>query len=47
MYEEEGNTKKAFELYKSSASQGESWAANRLGQMYRLGIGTKKNLKNM
>ena len=45
MYEEEGDYKKAFELFKSSASQGESWAANKIGQMYRTGVGTKMNLK--
>ena len=45
MYEEEGDFQKAILLYKSSASQGESWAANKLGEMYRIGIGTKKDLK--
>ena len=45
IYEDEGDFQKAILLYKSSSSQGESWAANRLGEMYRLGIGTKKDLK--
>lgn len=45
IYEDEGNYSKAIPLYKTSASQGESWAANKLGEIYRLGLGTKKDLK--
>ena len=45
MYEDEEDYTKAFSLFLSSASQGESWAANKVGEMYRKGIGTPKNLK--
>ncbi len=36
---------KAFEYYLKSANLDESWACNKIGEMYRLGIGTKIDLK--
>ena len=44
-YEDLKNYKKAFNEYLKSANLGESWAANKIGEMYRLGLGTEKNLK--
>lgn len=44
-YEELKNYKKAFNEYLKSANLGESWAANKIGEMYRLGLGIKKDLK--
>lgn len=44
-YEDIKNYKKAFNEYLKSANLGESWAANKIGEMYRLGLGTEKNLK--
>ena len=44
-YEELKNYKKAFNEYLKSANLGESWAANKIGEMYRLGLGTTKDLK--
>ena len=35
---------KAFEYYLKSANLDESWACNKIGEMYRLGIGTDINL---
>ena len=38
-YEEErGNLKEAYEYYLKSADLGESWACNKMGEAYRLGI---------
>lgn len=36
---------KAFDYYLKSANLNESWACNKIGEMYRLGIGTKKDPK--
>ena len=36
---------KAFYNYKISANLGDSWALNKVGEYYRLGIGTEKNYK--
>ena len=36
---------KAFEYYLRSANLEESWACNKIGEMYRLGIGTEIDLK--
>ena len=44
-YEDLKNYKKAFNSYLKSANFGESWAANKIGEMYRQGIGVKKDLK--
>lgn len=45
IYEDEKDYKKAYECYIISAEQGESWAANRIGDFYRKGISRRKNLK--
>ena len=45
IYEDEKDYKKAYECYIISADQGESWAANRVGDFYRKGIVKRKNLK--
>lgn len=45
IYEDEKDYKKAFEYYIVSAAQGESWAANRVGEFYRKGIARNKDLK--
>lgn len=44
MAETKGNLKEAFKLYKTSADLGESWACNKIGEMYRLGI-IEKNME--
>ena len=44
-YEDLKNYKKAFNNYLKSANFGESWAANKIGEMYRQGIGVKKDFK--
>ena len=36
--EEKGNLKEAYEYYLKSADLGESWACNKMGEAYRLGI---------
>lgn len=43
--ERKNNYKEAFYYYEKSANLNESWACNKLGELYRLGIGTQKNLK--
>lgn len=45
IYENKKLYKKAFEYYLKSANLDESWACNKIGEMYRLGIGTKIDLK--
>lgn len=45
IYENEKDYQKAFEYYIVSANQGESWAANKIGEFYRKGIGRNKDLK--
>lgn len=45
IYEKEKKYDKAFSYYFKSASLGESWACNKVGECYRLGIGTKRDLK--
>lgn len=45
IYEKEEEYKKAFELYKKAADLGQSWAANRVGEFYRLGKGINKDEK--
>lgn len=44
--EKEKKYEEAFSYYLKSADAGESWACNKVGECYRLGIGTKKNLRN-
>lgn len=44
--EKKQDYKIALQYYKLSAKQGESWAANHVGEYYRLGRGTKKDMKN-
>lgn len=44
IYEKEGNLQKAFECYKVAAESGESWAANKIAEFYRLGIYVEKDL---
>lgn len=39
--EKKGNVKESFDYYKKSADLGESWACNKVGEFYRLGIITK------
>lgn len=43
--ERKNNYKEAFYYYEKSANLNESWACNKLGELYRLGIGTEKNIK--
>jgi len=45
IYEKKGDLKKAFNCYLRSANLGESWASNKVGEFYRMGIVTKVNLK--
>lgn len=45
IYEQEKNIEKAFECYLKSASKEESWACNKLGEFYRLGIYVKKDME--
>lgn len=45
MYEDEKKYKDAYNCYIVSANLGESWAANKIGEFYRNGIGVKKDLK--
>lgn len=45
IYENDKDYTKAFEYYIHAANQGESWAANKIGDFYRKGTGTSKDLK--
>jgi TPR repeat protein len=45
IYEEDKSYDKAFQCYLSSANLGESWACNKVGEYYRLGISTDKDMK--
>ena len=45
IYENKKDYKKAFECYNFSASKGESWACNKVGEFYRLGIYVGKDYK--
>lgn len=38
LYEEQNDLTKAFEYYMKSAALGESWACNKVGEYYRLGL---------
>lgn len=44
IYEEKKEYQKAFQSYLKSANLEECWACNKIGEMYRLGIGCEKNL---
>lgn len=44
IYELKNNYKDAFNYYIKSANLEECWACNKIGEMYRLGIGIEKNL---
>ena len=44
IYENKKEYKKAFEYYLESANQEESWACNKVGEYYRLGLHIKKDL---
>ena len=44
IYEEQKNYQKAFEYYLKSANEEESWACNKVGEFYRLGIYVEKDL---
>lgn len=46
IFEQEKKYKEAFECFYTAAQHGESWAANKIGEYYRKGIGTKKSLEN-
>lgn len=43
IYEEKQDYQKAFKYFKTSADLGESWACNKVGEYYRLGIIEKNN----
>lgn len=43
IYENKKEYTKAFEYYLKSANLEECWACNKIGEMYRLGIGIEKN----
>lgn len=43
--ENKQNYKEAFYYYQKSADINESWACNKIGEYYRLGIGTNQDLK--
>jgi len=43
IYEDEKNYEKAFNYYIKSAEKEESWACNKLGEFYRLGLYVDKN----
>lgn len=43
--EENQNYENAFAHYLKSANLGESWACNKVGEFYRLGLGTEKDMK--
>lgn len=45
IYEKKKNYTKAFQYYLKSANLEESWACNKIAEMYRLGLGTNQNLK--
>ena len=45
IYEEKGNLQKAFEHYLKSATEEESWACNKIGEFYRLGLYVEKDLE--
>lgn len=45
IYEEDGNYKDAFNYYLMSAKEEESWACNKIGEYYRLGIYVNKDFK--
>lgn len=44
IYEDDKNFSKAYDYYIISAKSGESWAANKIGEFFRLGIVKEKNL---
>ena len=45
IFEKEKNDNKAFKYYLKSAELEESWACNKVGEFYRLGIHCQKDLK--
>lgn len=45
IYENDENYSLAFSYFKKSADLGESWASNKVGEYYRLGIFVKKDMK--
>jgi len=45
IYEKDKKYSEAFEKFLKAASLGESWACNKVGECYRLGIGTEKNIQ--
>lgn len=45
IYEEKKDYQKAFEYYLKSANQEESWACNKVGEYYRLGLHIEKDLR--
>lgn len=45
IYENKQEYEEAFNLYLKSASLEECWACNKIGEMYRLGLGTNKDYK--
>ena len=45
IYEKKKDYSKAFQYYLKSANLEECWACNKIGEMYRLGLGTTQNLK--
>lgn len=45
IYENDKDYQKAYNYYIVSAKLGESWAANKIGEFYRKGITTEKNMK--
>lgn len=45
IYENQNNYQKAFEYYLKSANEEESWACNKIGEYYRLGIYIEKNIQ--
>lgn len=44
IHERKKDYKKAFEYYLKSADLEECWACNKIGEMYRMGIGCEKNM---
>ena len=45
IYENEGKYKEALKLFECSALSGESWAANKVGEYYRIGKHVEKDLR--
>ena len=45
IYEKKGDYKRAFKYFMYSAEKEESWACNKVGEYYRLGIATEKDIQ--